>query len=231
MTRSTRLVYKSHQEHLFKPLDLSGIQYDVFLHTWQTQKNLIWDKDAGQCDYEEYKFLKPSAYRIDSQEDFLKGIDMSDYFYQDIWSTKGDSKQGEWWPSLIRNHLCALESMKRVTKIVLDSGNPYEYIIFVRPDVEICSPFSYPSLRDNEIAIVPYDSHEGYNDKFAMMRLESCKPYAFRIDEAAAFRVANGRIVSEKFTGYIINRNYRPRFIDFRFEICRPDGTRLKIST
>jgi hypothetical protein len=199
------------------------------MHTWKTETNRVWDRDfAVPCDYEEYKLIKPSVYRIDDQSEFLQGIDMSQYFYKDLWNLRGDSCEGEWWPQLIQNHLCALESMKRVTQMV---QGDYDYILYVRPDAEIYTPLPVNSLTElsgNDIAIPTYDSNEGYNDKFAAMRYDQSKPYAFRIDDAAEYRRTNGRIVSEKYTKFIVDAHYRLKPIEFRFALCRPDGTRLK---
>ena len=230
MTRSTRHVYKSHENNLFAPLDASGISYDTYMHTWRTEINRVWNKDLPiPCDYDEYRLLKPTAYRIDDQSAFLSSIDMNQYFYRKVWESKGDCKTGEWWPELIQNHLCALESMKRVTQMMLDSGKQYDYIIYCRPDVDIYTPFpvgDLDRLTGNDIAVPTYDSNEGYNDKFAVMRYEHCKPYAFRIDNAAEYRRHNGRIVSEKYTKFIVDAQYRIKPIEFRFALCRPDGKR-----
>lgn len=232
MTRSTRHVYKSHKDNLFAKLDASGIPYDVYMHTWRTDSNRIWNMDSSvPCDYEEYRALEPRFYRIDNQSDFLQGLEMSQYFDKGLWESQGDCPQGEWWPQLIQNHLCALESMKRVTQIVQMTGYAYDYILYVRPDAEIYTALPIDvltSLSDNDIAIPSYDSNEGYNDKFAAMPYKNCQPYAFRIDYIAEYRRGNGRIVSEKYTKYIVDKHYHMRPIEFRFALCRPDGTRLK---
>ena len=229
MTRSTRHVYKSHEENLRAPLNQAGISYDIYMHTWATDTNRIWNKDSPiPCDYEEYRLLRPTAYKIDDQAAFLEEIDWSQYFNKSLWDSKGDCPQGEWWPELIRNHLCALESMKRVTQMI---EGVYDYVLYMRPDAEIYTPLPVSALTNlsgNDIAIPAYDSNEGYNDKFAAMCYDQCKPYAFRIDCAAEYRRGNGRIVSEKYTKFIVDAHYRLKPIEFRFALCRPDGTRLK---
>ena len=229
MTRSTRHIYQSHRENLIQPLVAAGISYDIYMHTWATDTNRIWDTDSPiPCDYREYRFLEPSLYRSDYQSLFLQNIDMSQYFDKELWERKGDCPDGEWWPQLIQNHLCALESMKRVTQMV---HGRYDYILYIRPDAEIYTPFPtniFTELSGNDIAIPTYDSNEGYNDKFAVMRYDHCQPYAFRIDGLSDFRRHRGRIVSEKYTKYVVDQHYHLKPIEFRFALCRPDGTRLK---
>ena len=49
-----------------------------------------------------------------------------------------------------------------------------------------------------------------------------CKYYAYRIDEIIDFRKNQGRIVSEKYAKFIIDKYFEQvHFIDFHFEIIR----------
>jgi hypothetical protein len=65
--------------------------------------------------------------------------------------------------------------------------------------------------------------NEGYNDRFAIVPFENCEKYGKRIDEIKEFRKSNGRIVSEKYLKYIVDKYYKNiSFIDFKFQIVRP---------
>ena len=65
MTRSTRFVYKSHEEKLFNVLKKDGINFDVYIHTWKTDKNIIFGREVETpIDNEEYKLLNPTEYKI-----------------------------------------------------------------------------------------------------------------------------------------------------------------------
>ena len=86
MTRSTRYVYQSHYDKVFNVLKDQNIEFDVFIHTWKTDDNLVWDRKMPvKNDYEEYKLLNPYKYQLDNQDDFLKSITFSDYFYEDLY--------------------------------------------------------------------------------------------------------------------------------------------------
>jgi hypothetical protein len=228
LTRSTKKIYKSHHNNLFNILKENNIFFDVYMHTWSTNDNLIWcQKSDIPIDYEEYKLLQPNYYEISNQDDFLNVINFSDYFNKELYNKYGADAYHEWEPLLIRNYLCALESQKRVTNMVLNNNNNnrYDFIIYIRPDVMIYTPFNINFLNINHksISIPNYDHYSGYNDKFAIININECSNYGKRIDEIIEFKKTHGAIVSEKYTKFIIDKYFENiNFIDFKFEIIRP---------
>jgi len=234
MTRSLRHVYKTHEEKLFSVLRAAGYDIDIYIHSWKTEKNLIWQHSSPvPIDYEEYKLLNPTKYKLDEQSTFLDSIAFSDYFYEDLWKKHGNDRIfGEWIPELVRNHLCALESQKRVTQMMMSSGNPYEYVLYMRPDVEVHNNFPVEcltKLQPMDCCIPNYQHYVGYNDKFAAMRYEDCKEYSHRIDEIIDYRKNIGNIRAERYVHYILTKYYKNiHQIDFKFTIVRPDGTLVK---
>ena len=229
MTRSTKFVYNSHINNLFNVFENNNIDFDIFMHTWETEsdsQSIGYSCYNISVDYEEYKLLNPTFYKIDNQPDFLNTITFENYFDKQMYDRYGDSPQYEWMPQLIRNHLCALESQKRVYNMVIESDNCYDYIMYVRPDVEILNLFDVNCLNSDFDIILPnYDHHEGLNDRFAIIPFDKALKYSTRIDEIIEFRKKCGRIVSEKYVKYIID-NYYPnlQFIDFVMKIIRPGG-------
>lgn len=229
MTRSTKLVFKSHFFNLFNSLKNSNIDYKIFMHTWKVEnnQNMIWENVSHiPIDYEEYKLLQPNYYKIDEQKLFKDKIFFSEYFNKELYDKHGGDTPHEWRPQLIMNHLCALESQKRVHQMVNDIGEEFDFIIFIRPDVQITNKFDVNMLNtDFDIIIPSYDHHEGYNDRFAILPFKNSSNYACRIDEIINFRKNHGRIVSEKYVKFIINKYYsKLKFIDFFMKIIRPDG-------
>lgn len=212
LTRSTKKVYNTHFENLFDVLKEHNINYEVFMHTWETldgkQNTRGKNYTKTDIDYNEYKLLKPDHYKIDIQDDFLKSIDFSKFFYQNTYNKyKYDKVKGEWKPKLIKNHLCALESQKRVLKMV--NTNKFDKIMFVRPDVMINKKINVNQILNmkKHTIIIPFgDNYEGYNDRFAICTWRNAHEYGSRIDEIADFRKKNGRIVSEKYVKYIIDK-------------------------
>lgn len=230
MTRSTKLVYNSHIDNLFNILNKNNIYYDTFIHSWKTEdnKNIIWENSIDiPIDYEEYKLLNPNFYTLDNQDDFTKTLNFKDYFNEELYKIHGGDTHHEWRPKLILNHLCALESQKRVYNMVLNnSDTKYDFIIFIRPDVEIFNNFDINWLNFNyDITIPNYDHYEGFNDRFCIIPFNNSSKYAERIDEIIEFRKNNGRIVSEKYVKFIINKYYQKvNFINFIMKIKRPNG-------
>ena len=212
MPRSLNMVYQTHIDNIYNIFKNNNINYDIYIHTWKTDKNRVWNKDiSAPINYDDYNLLNPDYYKIDNQNEFLETIDFSHYFYKDIYDIKGNTAEGEWMPELIRNHLCALESQKRVTEMMYNSKNKYDYVIYIRPDYTINKRFNtniFDSIDNKTIVIPKEDSNEGYNDRFAIMPYDMAKFYGYRINEIKEFRKNHGRIVSEKYVKYIIDKYF-----------------------
>ena len=228
LTRSTKKVYESHFENIFNVLKENNIYYEVFMHTWSTldgKQNIRGKASKYDIDYDEYKLLNPHHYKIESQDNFLNFINFSDYFYKDIYDKFGykNRKKGEWKPKLIRNHLCALESQKRVLSMV--DKNKFHKIIFIRPDVVIYQKIKIDpiiNMKKHTIIIPLGDNYEGYNDRFAICTWRNAHEYGNRINEIAEFRKNNGRIVSEKYVKFIIEKyKMTVEIMSFNMKIIR----------
>jgi len=230
MTRSTKFIYESHIINLYEVLKKNNIEYNTFMHTWETQNNvnIIWENTSDiYVDYQEYKFLNPDFYKIEKQWEFLKTLDFNNYFNKELYDKYGGDTPYEWRPQLIMNHLCALESQKRVYNMVKETNIKYDFIIYIRPDVKILNLFDLNCLKIPFDIIIPnYDHHEGLNDRFAILPLNIALHYSTRIDEIIEFRKNNGRIVSEKYVKYIVAKYYpNVKYIDFNMKIVRPNNT------
>jgi hypothetical protein len=230
MTRATKAIYKSHINNLYDVLKNNNIEFNIFMHTWETENNInmIWEHPCDiPVDYTEYQLLNPDFYKIEKQSDFLNTINFENFFNQQLYDIYGGDTHHEWRPQLIRNHLCALESQKRAYKMVLDSGNEYDFILYIRPDVVILNNFDVSCLQTNFDIILPnYDHYEGLNDRFAIIPFNVSKFYSTRIDELIEFHKNNGRIVSEKFVKFIVDKYYKKvEFINFDMRIVRPGET------
>jgi hypothetical protein len=229
MTRSIRLVHHAHKNQIFDIFKNNNIDYDVYIHTWKTSQNMVWGISWDvPNDYNEYKLLNPTHYEIDNQDEFLNTVNFSDYFKKELYDTYGDHPDYEWCPELIRNMICALESQKRVTQICIDSQKKYDFVLYIRPDVDIYTPFLLEWLdlvKPGEIALTneSYRHFEGYNDKFALMHFDDCKLYANRLDGLKSYRDTKGRIVAEKYLKYIIEKNFSDvHFVNMIVRLIRP---------
>ncbi len=231
LLRSFKKVYKTHIDKIYNQLTNNDIEYDIFLHSWKTLKNKqhVWENIIEtKQNYEIPSEIKSKIITniFENQENFLDNINFSDYFYENEYKKYGERR--EWRPQLIKNHLCALESMKRVVNIVKNTNKNYDYIMLLRPDSNINDLLPVPEIETflnknkNGICVPSFASYEGYNDRFSIMNMTTCEKFSNRIDEITDFRKTNSRIVSEKYTKFIIDKYYKLKQITFHFDLIRP---------
>ncbi len=229
LTRSTRHIAATHKKHLRDVLTAKGIPYDCFVHTWNTTDPHVWGKQDRPISKTEGFELEPTHFHMDHQDDFLTKLDFSLYFNADVYAKYGDSKL-EWRPELILNHLCALQSLRQVYRMMQLSGRTYDFVICMRPDMELLSDFPvsvFDTLGPKDIAICNHSHHEGWNDRFAVLPFAAAAPYMCRFESLLAFKAERGRIVSEKVVKYIVDKHYnRPTEVEFAMRRVRSDGTR-----
>lgn len=229
LTRSAPLVTQTHETNLYAPLEKAGYKVDRYLHTWRTETPMVWGNQDTPTDGSGAHEFHPVLAQIDSQEDFLKAIIFSDYFNEAVWNATGEYGRQEWRPELLRNHLCALESLRRAFALVPNSN--YKFILFLRPDMELLEPFptnSLEGLPPRGILITDLSHGEGFNDRFALLHEDNAGFYANRIEWLKEFRKTHGRIVSEKVVKAAIERaNLKVSLISWRIRRVRTDGTRL----
>ena len=217
LPRAVKYTHENHENMVYDKMKDANLSYKIFMHTWSIEGDVqrIWQNNCKEkIDYEEYKLLNPDFYEITSQDDFLKTINMDDYFYQDVWDKKGHGQKGEWLSKLVKNHICALGSLRNVYNMVENAvnekGYKFKYIVFIRPDAYFTKPIqvdkTFP-LKENTIVIPNFDHCEGYNDRFAICNYEDANIYAERLKDIAEFRKNKGRIVSEKYLKYTLNNS------------------------
>lgn len=231
--RSIEYIYKSHTHHISNALKRLGIETKTFIHFWKIENNVqkVWNRVCkADLDPNTYELLSPDYYKTEPQDIFLSKIDFSDYFYEDVYNKYGamDKENGEWNPDLLRNHICALESMKRAYNMVTQSGYTPDYIALLRPDIYLKRALLItPEVKildsDPRSILIPgFDFYEGVNDRAAVMNFEMAEPYFNRINFIKDYRKNHGRIVSEKYTKYICDNYYNKTLTTFRFSRVHP---------
>jgi hypothetical protein len=221
--RSLSLVYPTQENNVYNVLRDAGIEYDVYAHFWIIPENKVWGQTLIQpIEYGNIGVLQPTKYSLELQQPFLDGLDFSQYYY-------AHEAEHEWLPFLIRNHICALESQKRCVNLCLAENKHYDYVLFLRPDAYIETPLPIAEMLANmshNTIILPSNNHyEGLNDRFAMLPFQNMMWYSHRVNQIAEFRKTNGRIVSEKYVKYIVDKYYIPKQVEFYFRLMRSDGT------
>jgi hypothetical protein len=236
MTRSAKRTFLSQAKNIDYILDNNNLTYKKFLHTWVTTDNrqMVWGwYSEDTIDDKEYRFLNPDFVKVDNQDDFLANIDMTKYYYEDVAKQYGahamrpPQQPGEWRFDLVRNHVCALESMKRCLGLLEEfqkEGHSFRFIMFLRPDamVHTILPLHQILAHENKIHIPFWGHYGGLNDRFAIMNYKNACLYAKRIDELEEYRKTHNRIVSEEYNKFIINKYAMDvNLIQFQFDLER----------
>jgi hypothetical protein len=232
LTRSVKKTHESQFKHIFDVLDKNNLTYKKFMHTWKTADDVqnVWENViSDKIDYSEYKLLDIDFYKLDDEDEFIESLNMDNYFYKDVWETKGHCGDGEWLPKLLLNHICALESTKRGFEMVenyISIGNTFKYIMFIRPDVTFFNdlPLHQFITKEHELLNIPNcNHHEGWNPDFVITNYENAAIYAKRTDGLIEFRKTNGRIVAEKYWKFIIEKhNMKVNELTMNYELTRP---------
>ena len=136
----------------------------------------------------------------------------------------GGDTPHEWRPYLVRNYLCALKSEEMVYNMVISTKNDYDFILYIRPDLNITTSFDIDWLSLNFDIILPnYDFYEGFSNIFVLMPFNKAKPYSMKFNELVEYRKNIGRIVGEKYLKHIVEKYYRNVYlVDFCMNIVRP---------
>jgi len=175
LTRSLENTIYSIQENIFQPILDAGMEYDIFMHTYIINgeyKNRWSDENVKEYDNEQYKLLNPKYFITDIQDEILSNnIHVDDYFTNlGNWS----GFQEDLTKYLIRNMVLALYSKKRITKLLEENINEYDYVIITRPDLKFTHPIQWKEvcevLTDKNIVIPIQDWWLGCNDKFCIAK-------------------------------------------------------------
>ena len=218
LSRTFNKVYYTHVKYIYNILKLHNLSYKIIAHTWKTEDS-TYNLSDDIFDIDRYK--------IDNCDDFILNVNMDNYFYKDVFLEKGQCGDGEWFPNMVKNHICMLESQKRGLKLLegyMEKGYTFNNIIYLRMDLmlEEKIPIDEIILNTNKIHIPNHSNYEGFNDQIAIMNYNNACIYGKRIIELADFRKTNGRIVGEKYLKYIIDKYHIPvNAISFKYYIQR----------
>lgn len=176
ITRSLKFTYQSINEKIFKVLKKNNIDYDIFQHTY-TINSIYKNKRAKEyCenyDNEEYKILKADYLEIDNQDEIKKELNLLKYrTHKDTWNSNYNSTD---------NYIIAMYSKHKLVNLINNNFNNYDFIIFLRPDVEYQDVLNinyFNLIKSNTICIPNFHCFTKYklNDRFAI-----CHPNNYKI--------------------------------------------------
>jgi len=225
MARTIQKTAASHKKYLRDVLTAAGINYKIYFHTWLTDNGYrVWDKVHTAPADTYWTLLEPNVYKCENQDHFTATLPFHDYFYEDVYKTVGHSKDGEWLPYLVLNHICAMESQRRALSMI---DTNHDAILLIRPDAMLEEAFPVDLIKNmwsNTVYIPDFKHNEGYNDRMALGDVASMSVYMNRIKGAADYRRQHGRIVAEKYLKYTLQMaGLIVMPFPYRFEFIRPN--------
>jgi hypothetical protein len=177
-------------------------------------------------DNEEYKLLNADYIERHDQDEFKQQINFKAFRSKpDPWKTNYES---------VNNFICAMFSKSRCVKLIEKSGENFDYIIFLRPDVQYLNDLNinYFKLVNNTTICIPNFAikHRVYkfNDRFSICNMNTYKIYGDVFSKIYVYSKKN-LLHSETFHGHILKINkIKYEYIPFHFFRVRADGTIIK---
>jgi hypothetical protein len=221
LTRSIKTTYISHQQKIYDVLDKNNLSYKKFMHTWSTRDNKqnAWNIILPhEIDYNEHKLLNLDYYKIDDEDEFIETRDMS--LYNEI----DGVEYTKWPPFLLSNYVCCLESIMRSFKLVeevVNKGDRFKYVLFIRPDIEILNEIPLKEILYNNINFPDSNRfHNGYSCAYVILNYENACIYGKNITKLEEYRKNYGEIISEKHVkDFAIINNISINEISMKYEI------------
>ena len=223
LTRSLKFTHKSIQDKILNVLKNASINYTIFLHTYNFKSKYYNPraKEIGLAlDFDDYKLLNADYVQIDDQDEIKKQLNLQQYrSRQDPWNTNY---------ICVDNFICAMYSKQQLGKMVKNSGQEFDRIIFLRPDVRYLNNFdiSWLSLvNDNNVIIPGFALFPDFNDRFCIANCKNAQIYCNLFDNMLEYSKAHP-LHSEKFQSFYLRKVYHLsiQYILFFFNRVRSNG-------
>lgn len=223
LTRSLKYTNKSIQDKILKILKNANIEYKIFLHTYKFKSNYYNPraKEVGlTLDFNDYKLLNADYIQLDDQDEVKKHLNMQKYRTNpDPWDTNYVS---------VDNFICAMYSKMQLGKMLENSGEQFDRVIFLRPDVKYLNNFeiSFLSLvNHNTICIPNFHLYPDFNDRFCISNYKNALVYCNLFEKMLDYSKTMP-LHSERFQSYFLKKiyNLNVKLIPFYFNRVRTNG-------
>jgi hypothetical protein len=226
LCRSTEHTYDSFKTNILNVLESNGIEYSIFLHTWNLFEK-YHNPRAGERNVflknTTWKYYSPKAYCIENQTLVDPKLKLSSYRrHGDPWIQETIP---EYTPfSCVDNVVRSLYSMNKATELWTSSNESFDIVMYVRPDVRFLKPFQIEWLTqvsDRVVYMPDFHLIDGVNDRFAFGKPTTMQVYGTRYKGALEYSYKNP-LHSERFLAYILNKyKLSPCLLPFRFRRIR----------
>ena len=234
ITRSLTLTHGSIDKNILSVLSRNNIQYHVYMHTYKLDRitGVRLNPERGvKSKFEEYQLLSPYRFAWDDQQTILQQLNTKQYF------TKPDP-----WKNNYRSasfFILATYSKMKVTQLLIDGGECYDYVMFLRPDVKYLHEFPVSvlsSINSNTCAMPDFHMygppHLKVNDRFCVCDQATAEKIGLGFNSLLEFS-KNNQIHSETFLSRILQHNNINRVLidGFKFQRVRADGQIPRVDT
>jgi len=220
LCRSTHHTIDSINKNIYKALDDLNIDYNVYLHTYEINKeyNNKWSGENNQkINNDNWKLLNPKYSLIENEDDVIKQLDLPKYrTHGDPWSWIGDNSF-----NTLNNAILSLYSTYQVTQLWKNTNIQYDAIIYLRPDVLYYKPLLLPyfySMKENSILLPDFEQWP-VNDRLAIGSPNVMQIYGERFLGAYDYSLIN-QLHTETYLDYILKKN-KINVIKFHFNFSR----------
>ena len=182
------------------------------MHTYRINGvyNNIWSGEytSNYINEDVKSILNPDYLLTDNQEDIINKINFDEY-YSNLGTWGGHVPNNpDLIKYMIKNMILALYSKKQITNL-LKSKKEYDYVIIMRPDLEILTKLNInllTKLTDNNIIIPSMDWHlGGCNDRFCIAKKNIAIYYGTLYNNLLEYS-KNKSIISELYLYEMLNK-------------------------
>uniref|UniRef100_A0A6C0AUQ6 Glycosyltransferase n=1 Tax=viral metagenome TaxID=1070528 RepID=A0A6C0AUQ6_9ZZZZ len=229
ITRSLKFTIETIRENVINPLKRLGYEVKIFIHTYKldTYKNIRTKEASDNIDNDEYKLLNPDEFIIDNQDEVKERLNMQQYrTHRDPWNTKYNS---------VDNFILGQYSKLRLTELIKNTKDEFEYILFLRPDVKYLNKITklfLDKVNINTICIPNFSLYprktQGFpmfNDRFAITNKYTYKIYGEVFHKLLEISKDNPLHSETILTKYLTNNGIEYEYIPFIFQRIRIDGS------
>jgi hypothetical protein len=223
LTRSLKNTYSTIQKHILEVLENHNIEYTIFVHTYYVGSPFT-NTRAGeynlQLDNNEYDLLNADYIERDDQDIIKQKLNLILYrTHPDPWETNYQ---------MVDNFVLAMYSKKQVGKIIQESGQTFDYVLFLRPDVQYVNdlnPEWFGKVSETQICVPDFHCFSfKINDRFAIATQENALKMSQCFDTMLEYS-KTAPLHSETFQyNYVTKLNLTIAYIPFYFNRIRANG-------